>query len=384
MKNKPKSRKSTKTNVELTHSSMLKLRHFRLVHPKHTGKKVEHRHTSYVGLTVILAIVGLVLQSTQSVWALPPAISHNVTVNAHVAAPPPTEGAVITSPLDGANYTDQSLVDIGGTCADDTTVVVTDNGSVVGSANCDNNAFTMTIQLSEGKNVLSAKNYDIDNQAGPDTPDVIVTLKITSPTTPPSSGVPSSSPEMTLPLPADTTKDNPYGLDQANGNPPCDQQNPTVVSVGGKPRVSIACLPRLFKAGVTYSVGFWTYGGVPPYAVDIDWGDGTTPHTLVSIASQQYKVVTIKYTKAGAYVIKINMRDSDGSAAYVQAGATVIGGPSPVAIVGDIVSHVRWFETPVPFYLLAVALTLGFWGGDLFDHYFGVPRGRGKIRKKTA
>ena len=35
------------------------------------------------------------------------------------------------------------------------------------------------------------------------------------------------------------------------------------------------------------------------------------------------------------------------------------------------IAGVEWFNTPVPFYLLAVAVTLGFWGGDLFDRNFG-------------
>lgn len=355
--------------------------HIRLVHHRHTGRRVEHKHTSYFGLACILAIVGLVINISGGVWALPPPVSHDVTVTAHVAAPPPNDGAVITTPTDGTQYTDQSLIDVEGTCATDTTVVVSDNGSVVGSANCVDNAFAMTVQLSEGQNVLSAKNYDVDNQAGPDTPDVTVTLKITPTPVPSPSPSPEPTTPPTLPLPPDTTKDNPYGIDRANGNPPCDQQNPTVVSVGGQPRVSIACLPRLFKAGQTYSVGFWVYGGVTPYAVDIDWGDGTTPHTLLSIAAQQYKVVTVKYTKSGAYTIKINMRDSNGTAAYVQAGATVIGTPNPVAVITDVIGHIQWFETPIPLYLLAVALTLGFWMGDLFDHYFGDRKPKPRARK---
>lgn len=34
-------------------------------------------------------------------------------------------------------------------------------------------------------------------------------------------------------------------------------------------------------------------------------------------------------------------------------------------------SNVIWFITPVPLYIVAVAMTLGFWGGDIFDRRFG-------------
>jgi hypothetical protein len=40
-----------------------------------------------------------------------------------------------------------------------------------------------------------------------------------------------------------------------------------------------------------------------------------------------------------------------------------------------------WYESPVPFYLLAIAITLGFWGGDIFDRKYGA---KTQYRRKKA
>lgn len=48
----------------------------------------------------------------------------------------------------------------------------------------------------------------------------------------------------------------------------------------------------------------------------------------------------------------------------------------------DVWSNIAWFMTPVPIYILAVAITLGFWGGDIFDRKFG--SGKYHLRTRKA
>lgn len=56
--------------------------------------------------------------------------------------------------------------------------------------------------------------------------------------------------------------------------------------------------------------------------------------------------------------------------AVVPATSSNVGqATTPTNITNE--NLINWFNTPVPFYLLAVAITLGFWGGDLFDRKFG-------------
>ena len=371
MTNKPKSRRSAKAKVAQAHSSTSKLRHLKLVHRRHSGKMLAHHHTSYFGLACILAIVGLVVHSTQGVWASPPPISHDVTIDALVAGPPPTDGATITSPVDGAEFTDQSIIEVDGTCAANTTVVVSSNNSVVGSTACGtDDTFSVNVQLDNGVNVLSARNYDVANQPGPDTPDVTVTVKTTTPpptnqTSSGSSGVSAVTSEPVV-VPENTT---PYVVGQNPDQSPCDSAKTTTLPDSAVPRVAVTCISRVFKANVQYSIQIGVWGGKSPYAVDIDWGDPSIPHTLMSLTSASFKTVTVVYAKAGTYTIKVNVKDSAGSAAYVQASAIVPGSINPISAVANAISRVPWFSTPVPAYTLAVMITAGFWLGEVFTHF---------------
>jgi hypothetical protein len=47
---------------------------------------------------------------------------------------------------------------------------------------------------------------------------------------------------------------------------------------------------------------------------------------------------------------------------------------SNIAFVDDIIANITWFMSPVPLYITAFALTLGFWIGDLFHYRFGISR----------
>ena len=143
-KTKIKSTNLTKTKVRkiissrkvvLVHAKKAGLRHFRLVDHKHTGKLIHHRHTSHLALAVILALIGcLLIISENTVQAV--SYSGNVSVGVVVNGPAPTIGAVITSPTDGQTVTNKDTIEVGGTCAAGTFVVVKDNDLIVGSTDC--------------------------------------------------------------------------------------------------------------------------------------------------------------------------------------------------------------------------------------------------------
>lgn len=371
MPNKQKNVKKSKAvkglkrpkKVELAVSSASKLRSFRLVHHRHTGQLLHYRHTSHLALLCILAIVGLFIYASQAITraSLPP-INHDITVSAEVSGNPPTVGATITSPLDGATIAYQPTFQIDGTCAENLFVVVYSNSNIVGSTTCTSaGIFRLYVQLSSGKNVLSAKNFDNINQPGPATPSVTVFID---------GG--ERFDQLAFPLLPTIPK-------------MCDNYSPPIVPSGGAARVAVVCMPRLIEANTGYVLGLVVWGGEQPYALSIDWGDGTTENTLLSLTSNGYKTVGLKYAKPGSYHVIFRLKDKDGNAAFVETVVVVNGEVQPFfAGIKDGILHISWFETPVPLYLLAVALTLGFWGGDLFDRRFGITKAYKKTRHRAA
>ncbi len=342
------------------------LRHLRLVHRRHTGKVVAHRHTSHAALACILAIAGLFIFSTSdSTKADPIVVNGNMDVTLRVEGPAPTIGATITSPIDGAVFPYQPTVDISGTCSPNTFVIVYSNGNTVGSTYCTpTGSFAVTVQLTAGINVLTAKNYDGIDQPGPDTPSVTVTLTVPISVTPPSSPLPLTYP--TLPT-------NPFVISPAPTV--CEGFTPPLPVLSAAPGVAVVCMPWTALPDKDYLFGILVWGGTSPYALDIDFGDKRIEHALISIEKPGYKTVSFKYLQPGVYTVTVKMKDKDGNAAFVQT-IVVVSGKSEAAGAGitDAIFRMPWFESPVPFYLLAVALTLGFWLGDLFDRRYGVSR----------
>jgi hypothetical protein len=94
------------------------------------------------------------------------ALADSITVSATVPAPPLTDPAVITSPLDGSSTASQDIT-VAGNCPDNSYVNVSDNGYVVGSYNCASNTFEIGMELTLGSNQLQAQDYNITNSAGP-------------------------------------------------------------------------------------------------------------------------------------------------------------------------------------------------------------------------
>jgi len=369
-----KARKTTSRSSKLVKVICAKfpvVRHLRLIAHKHTGKVLHHRHTSHMSLLVILLIVGLFLLACDGMSrAWQATSSGDVAVTATVPGSAPNVGVVITSPVNGANLVDQNLVEVSGTCANGLFVVIKNNGQLAGSTICTSaGIFVLQIQLHPGNNTISVLNYDSLNQPGPITSVVVIYLTVTVPVVNP--GI--SSPELP-PIPSIVPGVGP----DITG---CDVYKLTDLSVGGEIRVAVVCIPRAFAVGQSQTIGFFVWGGTPPYAVSIDWGDDSAD-TLLSLPNQIYKTEAFSYDKAGVYNIFIRVRDSDGREAVVQTAVQVTGQQQTlIGTIADDVLHKSWFETPVPFYLLAVAITLGFWGGDIFDRKFGA--GKNRRTRKT-
>lgn len=375
-------KKASNKRVPLAHQNRLVLRRLRLVEPKHTGKIIHHKNTSHVSLVMILLVFGLFLFATGQ-YARAIIQTGSVTVGLTVLGSAPKSGATITIPTTNEKFIDNKIIAISGVCEKKTFVVVKSNNSIIGSTNCtEAGTFSLSAQLQYGDNVLSALDYDNLNQAGPITPSVLVSLsdatgKVESGITPVLPDNPSTVPTVD------------------NSTSSCDNYNVGQLPVGNEPHVAVICVPRLSLPKINQVMGILVWGGTPPYAVSVDWNNGNDP-TLISVASTGYKTVSFSYAVPKTYKINLKLKDYADKEAVVETAVQVYSstdtdnnsGGSVVDsnnsnVVGNMTGAVAeaissgWFETPVPFYLLAVAITLGFWFGDIFDRrYNSNPRSR--------
>ncbi len=343
-------------SVKLAHEKRPVLRHFRLVSHKHTGTLIHFRHTSHVALMGILVLVGFFLVISQNLTQ-----AANVTVGVVVQGPAPSVGALITSPIDGFSIVNLNPVQVEGTCAPRTFVVAYNDNTLAGSTICSNDGvFSVGVQLHTGKNVLTARNFDDLNQPGPDTPAVTVNF---------------SEEEVLQDAPKPDLPENPVIIPGVTGPNECEDYNPSgLLTTGGKPRVAVVCVPRTIEQNKDHRVGILVWGGTPPYALSFEWGSGES--TLISMDAPGYRTVKVHYASSGVYNINVKVTDRSSNAATGESAVEVVKNNQPQTFT-DVVNGIfttSWFETPVPLYVIAVGLTMGFWAGDLFDRHFGARR----------
>jgi hypothetical protein len=143
------------------------------------------------------------------------------------------------------------------------------NGVFSGSVTCNNNSYSLQIDLFSGRNDLVARQYDALNQASPDSKTVRVTFN---------DSLPQGTPRVTL-----TTA---YAK---RGAAPGDELTwPITVS-----------------------------GGTPPFALSVDWGDKSAPQ-LISRDTAGDILIKHIYSQSGVYNIIVKATDSQGSAAFLQ------------------------------------------------------------------
>lgn len=370
-----KNKKTTK-KIKLAHPKHSVLRHFRLIESKHAFKLVHHRHTAHFPLVLILLLIGVLIFSNPGyAFAQEITKSGSVTIGMVVPGEPPSVGAEILIPLDKSKQVG-SDINVSGSCAPDTFVVVYNNGDISGTVVCsDEGVFSIKIQLNVGDNVLQAKNFDAFNQSGPETNVVTVTIEQ------PKTDELVVPPVIAKPTP-DKDLDNPIIIPPINPTPSTvkslcsDYKGEIDTSLGGPVVVSVVCVVRGLQLGQQSSIGLLVHGGQPPYAVSVDLGEDQSSSensVLVSVPQPAYKSVPVTYAKPGQYTVKVKAKDKVGQTAITQTVIEVNGvvGLNNFASIQETVFNTSWLQTSVPAYLLVLVLTLGFWFGDIFDRRFG-------------
>jgi hypothetical protein len=361
------------------------IRHLRLIEPKHTGKLVSHRHTSHVALMLILATVGIFMYASQGVsWAAKFVSGGSVTVGTIVLGPPPTIGAIISAPVNGTTISSISTIQVTGTCARNSFVVLYDNKSLAGSTSCTAGGnFSLIIQLVDGDNLLTALNFDNLNQAGPITSSVTVKVKVAQASITTNASPTTSTPaKVGVPMPKLPT--NPSIIDGVTTDMStcADYVPPTYLKTGGEPHVEFVCVPRLIDPLSSKDVGLLVWGGEPPYAISLSWGVADKS-TIISMSSPGYKIVNIKYDVAGFFSVVADMVDNKEQSTVADTSIQVNGTPVAQTIAKTVGNTMQasLADPSVPLYIIAVALTLGFWGGDIFDRHYGARRPQRGSRK---
>lgn len=293
----------------------------RFSHHAHTGRLLGHRDTSYAMLTFLVLGIGVLLAS--ATWSARAATdgggSYGVT--AVVPGARPTKPATITSPANGQTFS-TNPVTVEGTCPSGSLVKVFTNGILVGSILCQNGKFSIPVDLVIGQNALTALAFNTLDQAGPASPTVNVTLN-----QPP--GAPGFSTELLL-----------QSESYYRGSEPGQEVVWPIEIIGGQ----------------------------APYAVSIDWGDGSSD-VVTRLAPGPF-TMSHTYKKVGGYLgsypLIIRASDAAGHTAYLQLTTIVnqsTGGKSsgttqtPTSSVTKII--MIW-----PLWIVLLLMIISFWLGE--------------------
>lgn len=234
-----------------------------------------------------------------------------------ISASPPTQGATITAPSGGQNYT-TSPITVSGSCPTGLLVELLDNGVMVGSTFCENGSFSILINLFPGQNDLTARVIDDLGQVGPVSNVVTVFFN-----------------------------------------------NGEFVAPGAVITLTSAYSRRAADPGSTLVWPLQLSGGTGPYAFSIDWGDGSELD-LMSQATAGIINISHVYKNAGIYQVTIKVVDANGATGFLQLIA-VANGDAQAAIVNtdekpakiEYRNKVIWLPALLVLLLLLPAFWLG-------------------------
>jgi hypothetical protein len=249
--------------------------------------------------------------------------SGSVGIEGTISAPPPTRGATISLPTNGQSFT-TSPITVRGLCPDNLLVKVFKNNVFGGAVQCVNGNYSLTMDLFSGQNELVARVYDDLDQPGPDSNVVVVQFVDNV-----------ASPGTRVSLTSNYAK--------RGANPGQSLEWPIILS-----------------------------GGEGPYAVSVDWGDGSA----ADLISQSFPgTFTIKhvYESPGVYNIVIKVTDKNGGAAFLQL-VGIANGPLSQTNTGQDGSGAEGtpFRTKVlwqPAVVMIPFIFAAFWLGKRYEVY---------------
>lgn len=245
----------------------------------------------------------------------------SIGLEGSISTAPPTRAATVTTPRDGAVFTSTPIT-VAGLCETGNLVKIFDNNVFVGSALCVGGSYSLKIDLFSGGNQLVARVYDALDQAGPDSNTVTVTFN--------------------------------------------DAQ---YAQYGSRVTITSNYARRGAFPGDELVWPLVLNGGSGPYAISVDWGDGSVPTLQSQPVAGSFDVKHI-YANAGIYVVTVRTTDKNGVAAFLQLVGVANGAVQTDGTKnnrGTTITHtiVVWW----PMLLFLALLPLIFWLGRRHELY---------------
>ena len=238
-----------------------------------------------------------------------------------VQTPAPTQAPTIGTPSNGQTF-DKMPIGVNGLCKNDLLVKVFANNIFVGSAICKAGSYSMQVTLLDGRNDLVARQFDALDQPSPDSNIITVTYSNNQFA---NTGVPL------------VTLTSPYA--RKGANPGVEIVWPIVIN-----------------------------GGTAPYAISVDWGDGSGTVLLSQTFAGTFDIKHT-YKSAGIYTVIIKATDKNGLTAYLQLVGQANGqATSPGTTSGGdkgviVILKVLW----IPAALMIPLILLSFWLGRRYE-----------------
>lgn len=299
---------------------------------KRTSRQVKNRSRRrilhYPLLAFLMLSAGVFLMA-----ATLKANGQDIFVTARVPAPFVTSPAAINSPSAGERFS-SIPIPVSGTCPSNAAYVnIFRNNLMSGTAICSGGLFQLSIDLFPGQNDLVARVYNTTDDEGPVSDTVTVFYDVPKPpVSAPDSPIPSVQPFM----------------------------------------LKTAFVYKGYTVDQTIKWPIEISGGYVPYAVSIDWGDGTSD--VISRSTDGQFDISHKYSSSGgykgSYTIKIQASDSAGQKAYIQffvivnstaeitPAASIYNKPPP-SLASD-----KWLWLAWPAYVLLLLLVVSYWLGE--------------------
>lgn len=267
-------------------------------------------------LIIVLTLLIAPLISTSVAWAAQE--SGSVGLEGKINTEPPKTPATITVPRDGTTVTSLPVT-ISGLCPTGTLVKIFKNNVFAGSVECKNGSYSIQIDLFSGRNEIIARVYDALDQAGPDSNMVVL--------------------------------------------------NYPTASFGFSSRVSLTSsfAKKGADPGKTLIWPITISGGIGPYAISADWGDGKTPDIISQSFGGTFNIQHV-YDTPGVYNVVVRATDKEGQVAFLQL-VGVANGPLSQAVQGDkanqsqqaqvVENRVLWVPVLATIPLLATTFWLG-------------------------
>lgn len=224
--------------------------------------------TQILGIALLVSIfagVGVLAWPAKAIAATE---SGSVGIEGKISSPPPTKGATITFPGNGATIS-ETPVTVTGLCPNGLIVKVFKNNVFAGAVECKNGSYSLRVDLFAGRNELVARVYDALDQAGPDSNKVVVTLPVSQFAS----------------------------IDRISLTSPFAKK-------GADPGKSLIW-PIVLS------------GGTGPYAITVDWGDGKAPDVISQQFGGAFNISHV-YDNAGIYTVIVRASDKNGEVAFLQ------------------------------------------------------------------